>query len=271
MIKSRHAISAFTFAAYTGLTAAQSSTAQYEVTFDVTWSNATHSGAFPPSAHFSPLIGSVHNQAVSFWQPGGIATNGIEVMAETGATSPFRAEINDAIAAGSALEIVSGPAAGAPDQVSTTFEANIDMPLLTLVTMIAPSPDWFLGTHGLPLRDSNGWIQEITVQLDAYDAGTDSGSNFTSGNADVTPHQPISNISSVSPFAGNPTLGSYTITLISVSCLADVNNDGSVTATDFTAWINAYNNNSPECDQNQDGSCTPTDFTAWISNFNAGC
>ncbi|RNC82826.1 MAG: choice-of-anchor B family protein [Phycisphaera sp.] len=55
------------------------------------------------------------------------------------------------------------------------------------------------------------------------------------------------------------------------SNLADVNGDGSVTPTDFTAWINAFNNNLPECDQNLDGACTPTDFTAWISNFNNGC
>ncbi|RNC80704.1 MAG: glucose dehydrogenase [Phycisphaera sp.] len=54
-------------------------------------------------------------------------------------------------------------------------------------------------------------------------------------------------------------------------CLADVNGDGDVTPTDFTAWINAFNNNLPECDQNGDGACTPTDFTAWINNFNAGC
>jgi hypothetical protein len=54
-------------------------------------------------------------------------------------------------------------------------------------------------------------------------------------------------------------------------CLPDVNGDGAVTPTDFTAWINAFNNNLPECDQNGDGSCTPTDFTAWINNFNAGC
>ena len=54
-------------------------------------------------------------------------------------------------------------------------------------------------------------------------------------------------------------------------CLADVNGDGSVTPTDFTAWVNAFNNNLPECDQNGDGNCTPTDFTAWIANYNAGC
>jgi hypothetical protein len=55
------------------------------------------------------------------------------------------------------------------------------------------------------------------------------------------------------------------------SCLADVNNDGMVSPTDFTAWINAYNNLRPEADQNRDGIVSPTDFTAWIANFNAGC
>ncbi|GAB5497425.1 MAG: hypothetical protein Phyf2KO_25050 [Phycisphaerales bacterium] len=54
-------------------------------------------------------------------------------------------------------------------------------------------------------------------------------------------------------------------------CLPDVNGDGNLSPTDFTAWINAFNNNLPECDQNVDGSCTPTDFTAWIANYNAGC
>ncbi|PHQ79570.1 MAG: hypothetical protein COB69_07675 [Phycisphaera sp.] len=56
-----------------------------------------------------------------------------------------------------------------------------------------------------------------------------------------------------------------------ISCLADVNGDGSVTPTDFTAWIAAFNTSAPGCDQNGDGQCTPTDFTAWIANYNNGC
>jgi len=71
---------------------------------------------------------------------------------------------------------------------------------------------------------------------------------------------------------GNQSGSAYIFDLSTLStCLADVNGDYCLNPTDFTAWINAFNNNLPECDQNGDGSCTPTDFTAWIANFNAGC
>ncbi|RNC81013.1 MAG: hypothetical protein ED559_04205 [Phycisphaera sp.] len=76
---------------------------------------------------------------------------------------------------------------------------------------------------------------------------------------------------SPSDIVGVANLGSGNTFEAQCDCLADVNGDGSVTPADFTAWINAFNNNLPECDQNSDGSCTPADFTAWIANFNIGC
>ena len=51
----------------------------------------------------------------------------------------------------------------------------------------------------------------------------------------------------------------------------DQNNDGIVSPTDFTAWVNNFNSLDPTADVNQDGSITPTDFTAWINAFNANC
>ncbi|MCB9836736.1 MAG: hypothetical protein H6808_08445 [Phycisphaera sp.] len=55
------------------------------------------------------------------------------------------------------------------------------------------------------------------------------------------------------------------------TCLADTNGDGMVTPADFSAWVAAFNTQTPECDQNGDGSCTPADFSAWVANYNAGC
>lgn len=54
-------------------------------------------------------------------------------------------------------------------------------------------------------------------------------------------------------------------------CLADTNGDGKVTPADFSAWVAAFNEQSPACDQNGDELCSPADFSAWVANFNAGC
>jgi len=63
----------------------------------------------------------------------------------------------------------------------------------------------------------------------------------------------------------------HCVTIKAHLCPADINGDGNLSPTDFTAWIGAFNANAPQCDQNNDGMCTPTDFSAWISNYNAGC
>ncbi len=68
-----------------------------------------------------------------------------------------------------------------------------------------------------------------------------------------------------------PLAGHVAVTSNAIGCLADTNGDGLLTPADFTAWIAAFNANSPACDQNGDGLCTPGDFAAWIANYNAGC
>lgn len=55
------------------------------------------------------------------------------------------------------------------------------------------------------------------------------------------------------------------------NCIADTNGDSMLTPADFTAWLAAFNAQSPACDQNDDSACTPADFTAWLANYNAGC
>jgi hypothetical protein len=52
-----------------------------------------------------------------------------------------------------------------------------------------------------------------------------------------------------------------------VTCLPDVDVDGSVDPADFEAWVAAYTDGSPLADQNRDGAVTPADFNAWILNY----
>ncbi len=82
--------------------------ARYRVTFRATWSQATHPDRFPSNPHFSPLVGATHNASVRFWEAGSIASEGIEPMAELGATSPLDGIIRDAIGSGQAQSLLLG-------------------------------------------------------------------------------------------------------------------------------------------------------------------
>ena len=173
--------------------------------FRATWSASTHPSAFPPGPHFSPLIGAVHSERAVFWAPDDTASAGIELMAETGSTGRLAAEIR-ARMPGDALAVISGRGTGSPD--STTIRGVVATrahPRITLVTMIAPSPDWFAGVAGLSLQDDFGqWRDRVEAVLYPLDAGTDDGPSYRSPNADTRPRQPIRSLQGVAPFSNAP-------------------------------------------------------------------
>jgi hypothetical protein len=174
--------------------------ARYRVVFDSTWTAATHPQDAPGNPHFSPPIGATHNASVAFWRDGALASDGIRLMAEQGRTSPLDDEIRAAIAAGKAQHLFVGVGFSSPKTVSLDFDVSRDYPLVTMVTMVAPSPDWFAGVSGLPLFENGAWVQERVVQVIPWDAGTDSGASFMSSDLPTMPRQPIARISTA-PFA----------------------------------------------------------------------
>lgn len=187
--------------------------ASYRVTFVATWSAATHPNMFPETPHFSGLIGATHENGFRLWQEGSIASNGIEAMAERGAKTPFDAEIQRAIDQGRAEHLLSGGGiARSPNAVVLDFDISLDKPWVTLVSMLAPSPDWFVGVSNLSLLTNDDWVDEIVIDLDPYDAGTDSGASYESRDRDTSPREPIVHIT-MPPLAssGNvPPVGTFT-------------------------------------------------------------
>ena len=175
-------------------------TATYDLTFTATWSSSTHPTDFPSGPHFSGMIGGTHNSSVSFWNTGSNASEGIREMAESGSKVILRDEINQAISASNADAVLDGSVMDSPGSETITFNIRPPWNLVTVTSMLAPSPDWFVGVSGLDLLDSGGdWINSLEVDLFVYDAGTDSGPSYTSPNQPTNPREAISRIA-VSPF-----------------------------------------------------------------------
>jgi len=156
--------------------------ATYKVTVNVTWADPAVS-----DKHYTTIIGGVHSSAVSFWKLGGLATQGIKEMAEMGSTTVLATEVKAAITAGSARSLVQFGGGGAPGSSSAMIELSGEFPLLSFGSMLAPTPDWFVGVSSLNLCESGAWVPTKTLDAVVYDAGTKDGADFDYGFPETNP------------------------------------------------------------------------------------
>ena len=78
--------------------------------------------------------------------------------------------------------------------ISLEVEIDEDYSAVTLSTMIAPSPDWYVAVVGVDLFENGEFVNSKKVNGRMYDAGTDSGETFTSSNIATSPQDTISYI-----------------------------------------------------------------------------
>lgn len=173
---------------------------RYRVEFVTTWFKTNFPYEYPDTSilhrpHFSGWIGTGHDAGWHLFQAGGIPTPGLELLAEKGRPSPLDEEIGAAIAAGHATALATSEPLRDFSRTAS-FEILVDEahPMASAVAMIAPSPDWFTGFE-VDLREKNTWVARRTVDVMAWDAGTDDGITYLADNLDTLPKKPVTQAS----------------------------------------------------------------------------
>lgn len=212
----------FVFALFITSASFSQSTANYTIVFESVWESVTDNPTngqstidLPSNAHWSPLVGATHKTANTFLMMGAAASPGIESVAETGATNTFQTEINNNADADKFIN-GSGLGAGKGTITINSLDVSEDFPLVTLASMIAPSPDWFIAVNSINLRSgnnsiNNGWKGTFTINLFPYDAGTEDGSTYELGNPESNPIGVITSRSNTTPF-NEKKIGTLTFT-----------------------------------------------------------
>lgn len=223
-------------------------TAEYSVTFTGNWTLQSTPGGVVSSAHFTTLAIATHNSSVVFWESGGTATSGLEQLAELGATSSFLSEIR--ASQHSDVATTSSVSFGGTGTSTFTLTVKRTHPLFTFASMIGPSPDWFVGLNSRSLLDgSNQWVSDLTVDLYAYDAGTEDGEEFTLSNPATVPQGVITSLRGVGKFStvrmarivfsrrDDPP---PPITTPSISSIERSNDTPAITNVDEVAWLVSF-------------------------------
>lgn len=162
--------------------------AEYTLIVKSTWTARSHPYEYPRDAHFSGLIGASHNAKYSIFAVGRRPTRGLERLSEEGKHSPLDDEIQAAIDAGNALEkFETGGLKNFNDSMVTTVRVDAAHPLISVVNMVAPSPDWFTGASSVNLLENGAWVRQRTITLPAYDSGGDDGKTYKAPDRDTNP------------------------------------------------------------------------------------
>ena len=183
-------------------TVARKSRATYSIQIRGSWGRGVTPEGVPSGDHFTTFVGGIHNDQVTFLEDGGTATSGVESMAEIGGTSGLRNEVNaQRPNADRAVTFGAPSVTGTRTHTGVTFTS--DHPRITLTSMIAPSPDWFVGVSGRSLLNSSGnWLDSLTVNLYPWDAGTENGTEFSLSNPSTNPRGVITSIRGRGKFTG---------------------------------------------------------------------
>lgn len=169
----------------------------YTVSLRASWSERLHPRFYPQGAHLSPMVAWSHRLEDVLFRSGGIASSGMEIMAETGATKVLTREIRDSVRTGASATYNTGSVFNAPGTDTIQMAMGKDAPYITVVSMIAPSPDWFVAARNVALYQDGAWLDQVQVPAALYDAGTDSGVDFTSDDSDTNPKEVIARIRDV--------------------------------------------------------------------------
>lgn len=177
----------------------------YRITFEGNFNKESSPGSLPtPHVRFTQVIWGTHNSQVEFWNPGAMASDAVEAVAEEGITFNLS---NEFIANRENMArwgfFPTGRYPGGEEALSITIQLCKEAPLFTGLTMLDFSPDWFVGLSSYSLLDSQeNWISSRTVNLYPYDAGTEQGSEYSLNNPPSDPYQPITSIKGKGKFSG---------------------------------------------------------------------
>ena len=166
----------------------------YTVRMRASWSERLHPYWYPQGAHLSPMVAWSHRLKNILFRENGISSEGMEIMAETGATKTLVQEIQNNILAGTILTHNVGLVFNAPGENEIQIPMTKDAPYITVVSMIAPSPDWFITAQNIQLYEDGRWLERVNIPAVLYDAGTDGGTSFTAADIDTNPKKPITKI-----------------------------------------------------------------------------
>jgi len=205
----------------------------YQCEFVNRWTRERHPNEYPTGAHWSPPLMASHSKRYTMWSGDQVSSAGVERVAETGQLSVLQTELDAAKPVVNDVGSSDGAFFPGGDLFSTSIRGTLDMDnshrLISAITMVAPSPDWFTGLNSFRPTSGGKWLSSFTVDSFPWDAGSENGNDYSGSNTATNPkvnsfRLTVDTVSNVTKVFLNPAgdgvspVAQWKCTLIPVSC-----------------------------------------------------
>ena len=153
----------------------------YQVTVSSNWGSGADPNMMAPprtgqgvgdGPHSGNFFFVTHGPGYNLFTPGRPARPGIGRTSMFGTVDTLKKNVTDY------YDVEVHPPIALPGTAQAMIKANDAHPLFSFSAMVAPSPDWFYGVPNVSLKRNGRWVNNISMNVMAYDAGTDSGRKF---------------------------------------------------------------------------------------------
>ncbi|WAR07116.1 SPON1-like protein [Mya arenaria] len=158
--------------------------ARYKMVFEGLWSRQTHPKDFPSGKdayllHWSNIVGASHTEDYHIWKYGGYAERGVREVCEYGYSSVLEQDMKQNSDKIYTVIKTSPMWRDVTKTREAVFKVNQKAHMLSLITMVGPSPDWCIGIPSVSVCQANcTWADKMEVELYPWDAGTDDGIKY---------------------------------------------------------------------------------------------
>ncbi|XP_039437929.1 spondin-2 [Culex pipiens pallens] len=173
----------------------------YRIRLQTSWSRQLfpkHYPEFRPPPQWSMTYGQSHNRAFNLFRLNDLASASISRFAESGHAHALEEDLSRQSPA-IHDEFHLPKIAKGEGSSEGTFFLDGSHTMVSFITKIVPSPDWFVGLDSYNLCRGGRWADNVTIELSPLDAGTSNGLTFTSPKWPTNPPNVIEKITARYP------------------------------------------------------------------------